>query len=203
MEDSDAAGTRKRPRLDSGSQSYRSMSADQLHSPTGSPSIPPAVVVESLSSHTHHVPSSNILSPSKLPINIRDNSTTRMSPSLPSPNRGASVTTQVVDEIVAVSAQNHLGGSAFGSGGSSPMHSPEIEVAEIEDMDGDTTETRWRSLREAAVPDMRRLQTDLLMDFPFLDLTNNLIATVGTITSTFEKSELLLNFSQMSLLTVP
>ena len=197
MEDPGASSTRKRPRLDSGSRSYRSMSADQVHStstdqdPAGSPSTPPVATTDHLSSASIHLPTSNILSPSKLPINVRDSSTTTSGLSLPSPTKETSTDTQASGEPVAESSQNDLDGPAPESGSSSPMHSPEIEVAEIEDMDGETTETRWRPLGGAGIIDARSTQSDLLMDFPYLDRPNNLIRTVGTIVGVFEKSELL------------
>ena len=209
MEDSDASSTRKRPRLDSGSRSYRSMSADQVHSvssdhdPAAFPSTPPATTADILTSEPAHVPASNILSPSKLPINVRDSSTTTLGPSLPSPGEKSSTANPGGEEKEAESSRIALDRSAPGSGSPSPLHSPEIEVAEIEDMDGETTETRWRSLGGVAVLDARGIQNDLLLDFPYLDRPNNLIRTVGTIAATFEKSKLLAPVLRCSLLTVP
>lgn len=208
MEDTGASGTRKRPRLDSGARSYRSMSADQVQHPStdrdrvGSPSTPPKPMADHLSSATVQLPVSNILSPSKLPINVRDSSTTTPTPLLPTPTEETFTGTETAGAPWAPSSLNGEDGHAPGSGSSSPMHSPEIEVAEIEDMDGETMETRWRPLGGAGLLDARSTQNDLLMDFPYLDRPNNLIKTVGTIAGVFEKSELSTSLSSCALLTV-
>ena len=196
MEDSDASSTRKRPRLDSGSKSYRSMSADQAHStssdvdPAASLSSPSTDTAGTTSSETVQFPTPNILSPSKLPINVRDSSTNTAELAPPSEDKEISGHIQSTEQI-AENASNTLVGSALGSGGPSPLHSPEIEVAEIEDIDGEFTQTRWRPIGGATLLDARNIEHDLLMDFPFLDRPNNLVRTVTSLVALIEKSKFL------------
>ena len=118
-----------------------------------------------------------------------------MGPSLPSPTKDAVDTTPgLVGKEIETASRTAPDGSVPVSGSPSPSHSPEIEVAEIEDMDGEITETRWRPLGGAAVLDARSIQNELLLDFPYLDRPNNLIRTVGSIAATFEKSKYLVLF---------
>ena len=74
---------------------------------------------------------------------------------------------------------------------SSPPRSPEIEVAEIEDMNDEPGETRWKPLISAtSLMDAKETQQSVLEDFPYLgDRARNLRKTVATLAQIFEKGE--------------
>ena len=74
---------------------------------------------------------------------------------------------------------------------SSPPRSPEIEVAEIEDMNDDSGETRWKPLISAtSMMDAKDIQQSVLDDFPYLgERSRNLRRTVSVLAQTFEKGE--------------
>lgn len=70
---------------------------------------------------------------------------------------------------------------------SSPTRSPEIEIAEVEDMNEEFGETRWRPL--VSLVDAKDTQGALLDAFPFVDRTRDLRQTVALIAQAFEKSK--------------
>lgn len=69
---------------------------------------------------------------------------------------------------------------------SSPSRSPEIEVAEIEDMSEAPGETRWRSLSEAT-----ELQRTLLRAFPFASRNRHPRQAIEAIIVAFDNGKLL------------
>ena len=201
MEDNGSSSTRKRPRLDSGSRSYRSMSADQARSTSvdrdraASPSTPPKETAADphpqLAANVQ-APVSHILSPSKLPINLRDSSTSMSGVALATPTKETFSETQLPGAHPPPSSMRGGDGPALQTESPSPTRSPEIEVAEIEDMDGEIMETRWRPLGGVGLLEARNTQNELLMEFPYIESANNkLVKTVGIIGGVFEKSKLL------------
>ena len=70
---------------------------------------------------------------------------------------------------------------------SSPSRSPEIEVAEVEDINAERGETRWRPL--ASLLDAKDTQGALLDAFPYSVRDRHLRQTVLLISQTIEKSE--------------
>ena len=74
---------------------------------------------------------------------------------------------------------------------SSPPRSPEIEVAEIEDMNDEPGETRWKPLISAtSLMDAKDIQQSVLEDFPYLgERGRNLRKTIAALAQTFEKGE--------------
>ncbi|KAL8882405.1 MAG: hypothetical protein Q9198_000590 [Flavoplaca austrocitrina] len=182
MEDSNSSLTRKRPRLDSGSRSYRSMSADRLI-PATSPkvSVTPCKVPPLDTHHIEPAPSehgnlTHDSTPSKMTINVRD-ATSEPCPAPTAPIDG-NLTHQVSgrDELanstgpdfpqqVSSPSADHV------SRPSSPSRSPEIEVAEIEDISQEPGRTKWRTLAIAHDP----FETlDVWATFPGCDQTQNL-----------------------------
>lgn len=173
MDDSDSSLTRKRPRLDSGTRSYRSMSADELSNTPSrstlrhSPSTP--------TPHTHSdsneidgtVKPSVSGTPSKVTINVRDPLPDSSPPSSAPP--AADVDTMQESDgspktvAVEVSPKIDPCSPDVISVSSSASRSPEIEVAEIEDMNGESGQTRWRSLGGPT-----EIQRTLLQNFPFV-----------------------------------
>ena len=204
MEDTDASGTRKRPRLDSGERAYRSMSADRLGAtPTDSglakaPKTPPPAHISSQSSEVADGLPSMSLTPSKeVTINVRE-------PSIVTPPTQTSAQTGGTpwlrgggggDDVP--SSSNDLTNKADSSPSnvisvtSSPSHSPEIEVAEIEDMNDESGETRWKPLISAtSLMDAKDIQQSVLEDFPYLsDKSRNVRKTIAALAQTFEKGE--------------
>lgn len=206
MEDTDASGTRKRPRLDSGERTYRSMSADRLGaSPTDpelakAPKTPPHAHSSSQSSEKEAGLPSMSLTPSKeVTINVRDPSTIT-TPVQTSAQIGDTISLRGGgggggDNITCSSndPSTKLGSSPSNviSVTSSPPRSPEIEVAEIEDMNDDSGETRWKPLISAtSMMDAKNIQQSVLDEFPYLRERNkNLRKTVSVLAQTFEKGE--------------
>ena len=74
---------------------------------------------------------------------------------------------------------------------SSPPHSPEIEVAEIEDMNDEPGETRWKSLISAtSLVDAKDIQQSVLEEFPYLgERGRNIRKTINALAQIFEKGE--------------
>lgn len=182
MEDADPSCTRKRPRLDSGDRAHRSMSADPLGVTPSDAGVAklPATSSDgqpvSQSSEAADGPPPLALTPSKVTINVREpatnNSPIRQTPHtnvVPSIRGGGGG-----DEYVA----NHPSFSTNVSSpvakaisvSSSPPHSPEIEVAEIEDMNDSTGETTWKSLANAttttSAKEVKAIHALLLDQFP-------------------------------------
>lgn len=200
MDDLDSSTTRKRPRLDSGDRVYRSMSADRLRS-----SSPPRP-------HNHAHPEHNtsssqtvsapppgqrsldmtappMSSPSKVTINVRE------PPPIPSGESAQSSEDAVVSVTMrggfatAERSPHHPHTpSAAASARSSPSGSPEIEVAEVEDMDGESGPTRWRALGTSTLVSARRVQENLLLQFPMLERFNTLTKVLEALENHFEKS---------------
>ena len=75
---------------------------------------------------------------------------------------------------------------------SSPSHSPEIEIAEVEDINDDPGETRWRPLEStaiaASIQDAKDVQMALLDQFPLLT-QQNLRKTISLIATALGKSK--------------
>ena len=174
MEDSDSTLTRKRPRLDSGSVSYRSMSAEQtLPSPTARESSPahttpardtPAAVV-----HSDNQPAAFVEgTPSRVTINVRDSAPGISTNAQKTP--AAAQQDNDKDELASSSepdtAQKQTPASpSLVSPPSSPSRSPEIEVAEVEDINQEPGHTKWRTL--GSVPDPDQVREDIWDKFPY------------------------------------
>lgn len=197
MDDSDPSLTRKRPRLDSGDRSYRSMSADELaNTPSRSllrhsPSTPARYMNGSNRGDEATVLASASGTPSKVTINVKEPLPTNSPPgpatSSPEidimraevvPSEASTVEVPVVvdassPEIISVS--------------SSPSRSPEIEVAEIEDISEAPSETRWRSLNEAT-----ELQRTLLRAFPFASRNRHPRQAIEALIFAYDNGRLLL-----------
>lgn len=183
MEDSDSSLTRKRPRLDSGSRSYRSMSADRLMS---SPSAklcvtarttPPLDTYHIEPASREHMDLTHDSTPSKMTINIRDAASEPcLAPTAPIDDI-ITYQTNDRDELAnssdpdlpkrpPSSSPNHV------SPPSSSSRSPEIEVAEVEDISQEPGHTKWRTL--ASAHDPIKTPDDLWAIFPYRDRTQNL-----------------------------
>ena len=187
MEDADSSVTRKRPRLDSGDRAYRSMSADRaLHARVGP-------------DPGQHLPNTNsdlirehdqqpMLSedrgqlsvngtPSKVTINVRDRNldtsplplnmlpthTSADDPRHPSQGDSQVDFPSTPPDMVSIS--------------SSPTRSPEIEVAEVEDMDDDPAETRWKPM--ISVTNIDDIHANLMEGFPYSDRNTKGAHAVG------------------------
>ncbi|KAJ5088051.1 hypothetical protein N7456_011667 [Penicillium angulare] len=138
MEDSDPQATRKRPRLDSGSRVGESLSIDACATPAAVPASEmdltpdsgrPSKVTINVKSPNIDMPSEKMESPSKQPGQSHDTSQP------PSPTPNTDNPDPASPNVVSIS--------------SSPAQSPEIEVAELEDMDQYPNTGSWRPLEDA------------------------------------------------------
>ena len=195
MEDADSSVTRKRPRLDSGSLVHSAMSLNRSSAtPSGpeagqGPLTPNNDDSSSVVSEQHQCLPGPDRTPSKVTINVRD------------PIQGSSPPLRISNGVTVTSWQGREEPAAHRQGerpqeddspsanvisvSSSPARSPEIEVAELEDMNEDTGETMWRPL--VSVVDAKDTQEALLDVFPYLDRRQDLRQTVALIAQAFEK----------------
>ena len=201
MEDADSSATRKRPRLDSGDRTYRSMSVDRLRDASTdsaaakAPSTPPDEQAALLPvGEAGHVPPMT-LTPSKVTINVREPAHTPQSSnpipfSTTSTSRGGSGVNDTAPGGQGVGDKMDASSPNVISVGSSPPQSPEIEVAEVEDMNDDPGRTIWQPMSRAAPTplDARHAQRAILNDFPFRQNKKGLRKTLALMVLTIEKS---------------
>ena len=195
MDDSDSSLTRKRPRLYSGDRSHRSMSADELSTTpphftmNHSPSAPASTGHRDNSAGVNETVSTPSQTPSKVTINVRDSG-------LGLSQQPPPLTDQITDNVQQDSEQSRvelveapLNGQTPSpdviSVSSSSSRSPEIEVAEVEDMEDLPEETRWRTLREAT-----DIQITLLEHFPYHTPGRHFWKTVEIVADYFENGKL-------------
>lgn len=189
MEDSNSSGTRKRPRLDSGERTYRSMSADRLensHSDYAATERAP----ESSHAHPSTEPPSALpptsLTPTKVTINVREPLAVG-SPPFQSTEEPIESTANFTAESSFLPVQ--ADSPKFVSVHSSPLHSPEIEVAEVEDMSDDPGVTRWRPLGGISAYDANQIQVNSLSNFPGVERGRGSRKAIGEIAKQLEKSK--------------
>ena len=192
MDDSDSSLTRKRPRLDSGDRSYRSMSADEL---SNTP-LQPDKNTPSSATAEHRQPGSIVSTPSQTPckvtINVRESGQSHAAPpsaetyqstiGIPQDNQ------QPLPELSGALTNGHASSPDMPdviSVSSSPPQSPEIEVAEIEDIGVQSGETRWHTLGDA-----RNIQEGLLERLPYHDHGRTFREDVVTINHCIEHGKL-------------
>ncbi|KAG2411729.1 hypothetical protein HFD88_009285 [Aspergillus terreus] len=173
MEDIDPQSTRKRPRLDSGSGALETLSTDDPSRSRTSEPTPDAPAMTD--KEEPQLPSSSRPA-SRVTINMKSPPTETPASGLedPSDHPTATLPAASPDESGA-RPSNAISVS------SSRTQSPEIEVAELEDMDQDPGTSNWRSLGEALRdPEVVQLheQQSLIDTFPRLrqdiDATENL-----------------------------
>lgn len=203
MEDPNSSGTRKRPRLDSGDRAYRSMSADRLTAtPTHSrlskaPTTPPNGILSSQSPRKIDDCAPVSHTPSKVTINVREpvenSSPARISPQIngTASLRGGDGGDYLPNSAKDSSNKHDCSSSNVISVTSSPTNSPEIEVAEVEDMNDESGETRWKPLTSAtSMLEAKTVQDTLLLSFPFLgERGRSLRKTLAILAQTLEKSK--------------
>lgn len=184
MEDNELQETRKRPRLDSGSGACESMSFDQP--PTGLTPDPVAVAPAA----ADQSPSTPSRSASRVAINMNSTAPAELAPG-PSDAVPEEPIPVLPEQIVNTGAHS----STAISISSSTTQSPEIEVAEVEDMDQDPATSNWKSLEEAlrdrAAPKVVQLQEPLSLTelFPKLSGTSDLRESLEEICSMIEKGK--------------
>ena len=185
MDDSDSSLTRKRPRLDSGDRTYRSMSADEL---AATPS-PLHHNQPSSRSPRNEQARSMVPTPSQTPckvtINLRGSEQSASQPSTSEAHQSTDPVLQSYQQsFPKTDAAPVAGGNSSPdviSVSSSPFQSPEIEVAEVEDIEDQSGETRWRTLGDATDPQPR-----LLGDFPYHSLGRTFKQDVEAIAQGFQ-----------------
>ena len=195
MEDADSSVTRKRPRLDSGERTRRSMSADPLTSAASTlePSFTPRRG-ETLpaAARENAAPAPIDRTPSKVTINVRD-SVQSGSAFVPVTNgthvsvsseRGEPLNPSQIEPTVRIKSQS----SDVVSVASTPTRSPEIEVAEVEDINEEPGQTKWRPLTN--VMDGKDLQEALMKKFPYSGGARDVRDTIRLLANAFEKRKL-------------
>ncbi|KAL6232934.1 hypothetical protein BDW75DRAFT_216372 [Aspergillus navahoensis] len=165
MEEIDPQSTRKRPRLDSGSGACESLPAPDKASVPLPETAPDAPAKADQEAAVPNRPAS------RMTINMKSPTATDKRPSTPEDSP-----TGEPDADADASARASGGEpSNVVSLSSSPTQSPQIEVAELEDMDEGPNTTNWKSLGEALrdplVADVVQLreQVHLPDSFPVLD----------------------------------
>ena len=178
MEDANPHVTRKRPRLDSGERARRSMSTDELaisdpqeeskHPYDGDDASENknntiTVLTNGLSSPTS-------TTPSKVTLNLRE--------AVANPSAQSGVDTDATLQSNQVATGSSPTGSSkrasspsleiISVASTSPPHSPEIQIAEIEDIDNEPAATIWKPIGRAL--NTRRISDSSLEDFPFREL---------------------------------
>lgn len=181
MEESDPQSTRKRPRLDSGSRACELWSASNETAASRLPDhIPDAPATTAQEASPSSRPASRVAIKLKSPTPDNMASVPEVSPvsgDLPAPSAGVAG----VDVSTAISLS------------SSPAQSPEIEVADLEDMDQDPNTSSWKSLgeamREPETPDVVQLQAPLTDAFPRIHMGNELRENLEEICAIIEKGK--------------
>lgn len=199
MEDADSSVTRKRPRLDSGERTRRSMSADPLTSAAAisEPSFTPRRGETLPAAARENVASVPIdRTPSKVTINVRDS--VQSGPALvpvtngthvsESSERGEPLNSAQMEPTVRIKPQS----SDVVSVASTPTRSPEIEVAEVEDINEEPGQTRWRPLTN--VMDGKDLQDALIKKFPYAGGAGNVRDIIRVLANTLEKRKLSITY---------
>lgn len=194
MEDADSSVKRKRPRLDSGERTRRSMSADPLTSAASSfePSFTPRRGETLAAAARENAVSTPIdRTPSKVTINVRD--PVQNGPPLVPVTNGAHVSilsdrdepfgSNQTESTVRIKSQS----SDVISVASTPTRSPEIEVAEVEDINEEPGQTKWRPLINVMGKD---LQESLLKKFPYASGVRDVQETVRLLGQAFEKRKI-------------
>ena len=195
MEDADSSATRKRPRLDSGALT---MSADLGTNPpptqgsTTAPTTPPRASTLQQNDEIYPFLSTVEQTPSKVTINVRDPA--RQSSSIAPASDTADLAALDNKDELANTSEPEMASKPRSpspnviSVSSSPSRSPEIEVAEVEDINEEPGQTKWRPL-VSSVMDAKTVQLALLEKFPYLHQTRDLSQTVAMLASHFEKSK--------------
>ena len=202
MEDADSSATRKRPRLDSGDRAHRSMSADRLRD-TATDSGPPGAPSTSSDGHLSSLPPEAAdrvppmsLTPSKVTITINVREPANTSPTHTSTQVNAISSLRGGDGRSDAAVRDQDFSSKMDSPspnvisvGSSPPQSPEIEVAEVEDMTDDPGETRWKPMiRATSTLEAKHTQRALMTAFPFGQQMIRWRKTLSQLAGVFEKS---------------
>ncbi|KAL4968635.1 putative ubiquitin C-terminal hydrolase [Aspergillus stella-maris] len=161
MEEIDPQSTRKRPRLDSGSGACEALPApDETPTPTPK-TAPDAPAAADQQPPTPNRPASRMTINMKSPTTPGNPPTASQENEVPDVDSSPPSTAEQPTNVVSIS--------------SSPAQSPEIEVAELEDMDQDPNTTSWKSLGEAlrdpSMPDVVELRDHIYLpeEFPALD----------------------------------
>ncbi|KAK5800872.1 hypothetical protein VI817_003084 [Penicillium citrinum] len=172
--DPEGARTPKRQRVDSGSGAHENLSieaASNLPS-TSTPSVVPATNVNlNLNSNSNHIQSPTSPTstrPSKVTINMKSpNGEMNDSPNSPSPTPlAASHRQSSPDTTPAPNNPNSNAASLF----SSPEASPQIEIADPEDMGQDPNTSNWRPLEDVVTGDPQADPIDISDVTPLVDL---------------------------------
>ena len=210
MEDTDPQSTRKRPRLDSGSRVCESWSTDEMAGRTAAAAAPVTAAdgaADQEASAAASRPASrvtiNVKSPTtgsrELESGPVDDPATSSSSSTTLPDQSSSAGGAPPTQSQSADTSNTAAGQASNNAislSSSPVQSPEIEVADVEDVDQDTnTTSTWKPLGEAmrdrVTPEVVQLQDQLSLTdtFPKLHEHLGLRENLDEVCAIIEKGE--------------
>lgn len=211
MEDTDPQSTRKRPRLDSGSRVCESWSTDEMSGRTAAATAPvtaaDGAADQEASAAAASRPASrvtiNVKSPTtgsrELESGPVDDPATSSSSSTTLPDQSSSAGGAPPTQSQSADTSNTAAGQASNNAislSSSPVQSPEIEVADVEDVDQDTnTTSTWKPLGEAmrdrVTPEVVQLQDQLSLTdtFPKLHEHLGLRENLDEVCAIIEKGE--------------
>ena len=210
MEDTDPQSTRKRPRLDSGSRVCESWSTDEMSGRTAAATAPVTAAdgaADQEASAAASRPASrvtiNVKSPTtgsrELESGPVDDPATSSSSSTTLPDQSSSAGGAPPTQSQSADTSNTAAGQASNNAislSSSPVQSPEIEVADVEDVDQDTnTTSTWKPLGEAmrdrVTPEVVQLQDQLSLTdtFPKLHEHLGLRENLDEVCAIIEKGE--------------
>lgn len=190
MEDTDPQSTRKRPRLDSGSRACESLSTDEMSgrtdpAPASRPASRVAINMKSPTIESGELQSGPVNDPAP-----SSSSSSTVPDQSALGGDGAAPPAQPADTIGGHST-NAISLS------SSPARSPEIEVADVEDVHQDANMSNWRplgeGLRDRVTPEVVQIHDQLsLMDaFPKLQENLSLRENLDEICAIIEKGKAL------------
>lgn len=184
MDDVNSSESRKRPRLDSGNRTLRSMSVDR---PSSSP--PLSVSTNHPFTQDHAQPDDSTTSlppptPTKVTINLRESQ-------LPSETAAATAGAPEADGADGTASRQpsppRPDSAKLASVPSSPTGSPEIQIAEVEDISDEPAVTRWRPLK-SSVHEARRIQEDMMARFQAPTFHKSLRKAVASVIASAERS---------------
>ncbi|KAI9789797.1 MAG: hypothetical protein M1835_001432 [Candelina submexicana] len=199
MEESDNSLKRKRPRLDSGGRASGIMSTERTIATSSSSEPAPLSPSTALTEHglvqtdeqTNIDFPSHVRTPSKVTINVRAPQPgipdLEQNPkdvlSAPSARPDMSATRESSSPLMITTNR-----SATVSPSSTQPRSPEIEIAEVEDIDSDNDGSEWPSVVNVIGEDGQG--TNLMDHFPCLDRGQTLLDTMHWLAGILEKGDL-------------
>ena len=181
-EDADSSATRKRPRLDHGETLRRSMSAD---------AVIDAARPEDMPTTPTNEPDLSQASQNSVTLSLRSPHSAKFVDADQAVNVDEVMQPEGAEDVKSEELPNESGGQRNhgeeNSTMSSPERTPEIEVAEVEDMDDDPSQSTWTSM--VNVNESLENQEDIMEKFPFMYRSHDIMVAARTAVAAFEKGK--------------